>query len=170
MKFSKYVFKAVTPVIALFQKQHSCSSNRATTICGKPAESLRQVPIRHNRIGVSTEIKARFVPPTMCRLTNVSHGTGLDPRYMSAGKEKMDAFVHFLRSDYASEHPFVMHARTTCMLLRDYYDHGFEFKVSNVELSGDELFHIVDDKTIEVDGTRCHRSPDLYDADEMEFL
>ena len=69
MKFSKYVFKAVTPVIALFQKQHSCSSNRATTICGKPAESLRQVPIRHNRIGVSTEIKARFVPPTMCRLT-----------------------------------------------------------------------------------------------------
>lgn len=69
MKFSKYVFKAVTPVIALFQKQHSCSSNRATTICGKPAESLRQVPIRHNRRGVSTEIKARFVPPTMCRLT-----------------------------------------------------------------------------------------------------
>lgn len=69
MKFSKYVFKAVTPVIALFQKQHSCSSNRATTICGKPAESLRQVPIRHNRIGVSTEIKARFVPSTMCRLT-----------------------------------------------------------------------------------------------------
>lgn len=75
MKFSKYVFKAVTPVIALFQKQHSCSSNRATTICGKPAESLRQVPIRHNRIGVSTEIKARFVPSTMCRLTSHYNNT-----------------------------------------------------------------------------------------------
>lgn len=34
MKFSKYISKAVTPVMALFQKQHSCLSNKATTICG----------------------------------------------------------------------------------------------------------------------------------------
>lgn len=31
--------------------------------------NLRQVPIRHNRSGVFTEIKGRFVFPTMCRLT-----------------------------------------------------------------------------------------------------
>ena len=34
MKFSKYISKAVTPVMALFQKQHGCLSNKATTICG----------------------------------------------------------------------------------------------------------------------------------------
>ena len=69
MKSSKYIFKAVTPVMALFQKQHRCLSNKATTICGRSAESLRQVPVRHNRRGVFTEIKVRFSPPTMCRLT-----------------------------------------------------------------------------------------------------
>ena len=69
MKFSKYRYKAVTPVMVLFQKQRSYLSNKATTICGQPAESLRQVPIRHDRGGVSAEIKVRFAPPTMCRLT-----------------------------------------------------------------------------------------------------
>ena len=69
MKFLKYISKAVTPVMALFQKQHSCLSNKATTICGHSARSLRQIPVRHNRGGKSTENKVRFAPPTMCRLT-----------------------------------------------------------------------------------------------------
>ena len=70
MKFSKYISKAVTPVMALFQKQHGCLSNKATTICGYSVCSLRQVPVRHNRGGKSTENKVRFAPPTMCRLTS----------------------------------------------------------------------------------------------------
>ena len=45
------------------------TQNKATTICGQPAESLRQVPVRHNRRGDNAEIKVRFAPPTMCRLT-----------------------------------------------------------------------------------------------------
>ena len=69
MKFSKYISKAVTPVMALFQKQHGCLSNKATTICGYSVCSLRQVPVRHNRGGKSTENKVRFAPSTMCRLT-----------------------------------------------------------------------------------------------------
>ena len=69
MKFSKYISKAVTPVMALFQKQHSCLSNKATTICGYSVCSLRQVPVRHNRGGKFTENKVRLAPPTMCRLT-----------------------------------------------------------------------------------------------------
>ena len=71
MKFSKYISKAVTPVMALFQKQHGCLSNKATTICGYSVCSLRQVPVRHNRGGKSTENKVRFAPPTMCRLTDI---------------------------------------------------------------------------------------------------
>jgi len=71
MKFSKYISKAVTPVMALFQKQHGCLSNKATTICGHSAQNLRQVPGRHHRRGKSTENKVRFAPPTMCRLTIV---------------------------------------------------------------------------------------------------
>lgn len=71
MKFSKYISKAVTPVMALFQKQHSCLSNKATTICGYSVCSLRQVPVRHNRGGKSTENKVRLAPPTMCRLTYI---------------------------------------------------------------------------------------------------
>lgn len=70
MKFSKYTSKAVTQVMALFQKQRSCLSNKATTICGQAAESLRRVPVRHGRGGVDTEIKVQFLPPTMCRLTS----------------------------------------------------------------------------------------------------
>lgn len=69
MRFSKYISKAVTQVMALFQKQRSCLSNKATTICGQAAENLRQVPIRHDREDKFAEIKVRFVPPTMCRLT-----------------------------------------------------------------------------------------------------
>ena len=46
MKFSKDISKAVTSVMALFQKQLCCSSNKATTICGQAAESLRRVPVR----------------------------------------------------------------------------------------------------------------------------
>ena len=69
MKFSKDISKAVTQVMALFQKQLCCSSNRATTICRQAAENLRQVLVRHSRGDVITEIKVQFVPPTMCRLT-----------------------------------------------------------------------------------------------------
>ena len=72
MKFSKYISKAVTPVMALFQKQHGCLSNKATTICGYSVCSLLQVPVRHNRGGKSNENKVRFAPPTMCRLTDVT--------------------------------------------------------------------------------------------------
>ena len=75
MKFSKYISKAVTPVMALFQKQHSCLSNKATTICGYSVCSLRQVPVRHNRGGKSTENKVRLAPPTMCRLTRITDTT-----------------------------------------------------------------------------------------------
>ncbi len=70
MRFSKCISKAVTQVMALFQKQRSCLSNKATTICGQAAENLRQVPIRHDREGKFAEIKVRFVPLTMCRLTS----------------------------------------------------------------------------------------------------
>ena len=73
MKFSKYISKAVTPVMALFQKQHGCLSNKATTICGHSVWSLRQVPVRHNRGGKFTENKVQFAPPTMCRLTVLQH-------------------------------------------------------------------------------------------------
>lgn len=36
-------------------------------------ESLRQVPIRHSQGGASAEIKVRFLPSTMCRLTQIFH-------------------------------------------------------------------------------------------------
>ena len=52
-----------------FKSSASCLSNKATTICGYSVCSLRQVPVRHNRGGKSTENKVRFAPPTMCRLT-----------------------------------------------------------------------------------------------------
>lgn len=56
MKFSKYISKAVTQIMTLFQKQCSCLSNKATTICGQAADSLRQVPIQHDREGKFAEI------------------------------------------------------------------------------------------------------------------
>ena len=49
--------------------KNSCLSNKATTICGQAAESLRQGPVRHDRDSKFAEIKVRFAPPTMCRLT-----------------------------------------------------------------------------------------------------
>ena len=49
--------------------KNSCLSNKATTICGQAAESLRQVPVRHDRDSKFAEIKVRIAPPTMCRLT-----------------------------------------------------------------------------------------------------
>ena len=84
MKFSKDISKAVTSVMALFQKQLCCSSNKATTICGQAAESLRRVPVRHNREGVATESKVQFVPPTMCRLTEWLNPQGDSVTHLTA--------------------------------------------------------------------------------------
>ena len=70
MKFSKYCLKAVTFLSwPYFKSSTSCPSNKATTICGYPDDNLRQVPVRHNRRGVSAEIKVQFSPPVICRLT-----------------------------------------------------------------------------------------------------
>ena len=70
MKFSKYCLKAVTFLSwPYFKSSTSCFSNKATTICGYPADNLRQLPVRHNRGGVSAEIKVQFSPPVICRLT-----------------------------------------------------------------------------------------------------
>ena len=70
MKFSKYTFKAVTfRSWPYFKSSNNCLSNKATTIRGHSAAILRSVPVRLNRRGVFTEIKVRFAPPTMCRLT-----------------------------------------------------------------------------------------------------
>lgn len=99
MKFSKYISKAVTPVMALFQKQHSCLSNKATTICGYSVCSLRQVPVRHNRGGKSTENKVRLAPPTMCRLT----GTDVDGS-ISAGSTDLPINA-FKKLDFPLEKP-----------------------------------------------------------------
>ena len=55
--------------MALFQKQDSCSSNKATTACRHSASSLRSPPGLHSREGRYTEIKMPFAPPAMCRLT-----------------------------------------------------------------------------------------------------
>lgn len=74
MKFSKDISKAATSVMALFQKQLCCSSNKVTTICGHSTENLRQVSVRHDWGGVATEIKVQFVPPTLCRLTITHKG------------------------------------------------------------------------------------------------
>lgn len=89
MKFSKYISKAVTPVMALFQKQHSCLSNKATTICGYSVCSLRQVPVRHNRGGKSTENKVRLAPPTMCRLTIGMNESSLQIALLVASVESL---------------------------------------------------------------------------------
>ena len=69
MKFSMFNSKVMTHVMALFQKQEFCLSNKATTKCGQTAENLPQVPVRHNRVGGFTENKMRLPPTTMCRLT-----------------------------------------------------------------------------------------------------
>jgi len=92
---------------------------------------------------------------------------GFDVEYMAYGKDKLADFTRLLGSDYVAGTPFVMDARKTCTLLHDYYEHGFGFEVSDEPLPNDEMFHIIDDKTILVDGTKCHRNPDFYDEDEI---
>ena len=69
MKFSKYLSKAVAFVIALFQKQFICLSNKPTTLCGRTGDSLRSPTGLHSLGGISTEFKVRFAPPTVCRRT-----------------------------------------------------------------------------------------------------
>ena len=101
MKFSKYISKAVTPVMALFQKQHGCLSNKATTICGYSVCSLRQVPVQHNRGGKSTENKVRFAPPTMCRLTSWDNPV---PAFFRKSKKLRHSRVRPSRSDVVQLH------------------------------------------------------------------
>lgn len=62
--------KAVTIVMALFQKQDSCLSNKATTMCRYPADNLRPPTGPRNRGNRNAENKVLFVPPAMCRLTS----------------------------------------------------------------------------------------------------
>ena len=69
MKFSRYSSKVMAYVMALFQRQHFCLSNKTTTMCGCPARIVRLLPIRHDRIGEFTENKMRLAPTLMCRLT-----------------------------------------------------------------------------------------------------
>lgn len=67
--FNVQFTKAVTVVMALFQKQESCLSNKATTACGCLGDSLLLPTELHSRGGRTTENKVLFMPPTMCRLT-----------------------------------------------------------------------------------------------------
>ena len=92
---------------------------------------------------------------------------GFDVKYMAYGKDRLDDFAEFLRSSYAAETPFVMDARRTCALLHDFYDKGFIFKISEGKSDTAETFRIVNDHTIEVDATKCRRSSDYYDENEM---
>jgi len=66
-----FMYKAVITlvVMALFQKHGSCSSNKATTVCGEPAEYLRSSAEPCSRRGICTEFKMRLPPPTICRRT-----------------------------------------------------------------------------------------------------
>ena len=95
---------------------------------------------------------------------------GFDAEHMAFGKEGFEEFAKFIRSDYAANTSFVMDARQTCMLLHDYYDHGFSFRVSDNQLPDGETFRIADAHTIEVDGSKYKRNPDSYDEDEMYFF
>lgn len=95
---------------------------------------------------------------------------GFDAEHMASGKEGLEEFAKFIRSDYAANRSFVMDARKTCMLLHDYYDHGFSFRVSDNQLPDGETFRIADAHTIEVDGSKYKRNPDSYDEDEMYFF
>ena len=62
MKFSMYLSKAVAFVIALFQKQFICLSNKPTTLYGRTGDSLRSPTGLHSLGGISTEFKVRFAP------------------------------------------------------------------------------------------------------------
>lgn len=60
----------ITPVVmALFQKHGSCSSNKAMTVCGEPAENLRSPTELCSRGGIFTEFKLRLLPPKIYRRT-----------------------------------------------------------------------------------------------------
>lgn len=50
----------MTLVIALFQKQVNCPSDKAITMCGTTDRAMRLMPVRHNRIGTFAENKLRF--------------------------------------------------------------------------------------------------------------
>lgn len=70
MKLSMYKAMITLVVMALFQKHGSCSSNKAMTVCGEPAENLRSSTELCSRGGVFTEFKMRLPPPTICRRTS----------------------------------------------------------------------------------------------------
>lgn len=59
-------------VMTLFQKQETCPSNKATTMCGSSADSMPSPTRLCNRVGDGTENKVQLSPTTKCRLT-VSH-------------------------------------------------------------------------------------------------
>ena len=102
-------------------------------------------------------------------MLEVAYDSGFDAKYMAYGKERMDDFISFLKSDYAATTPFAMDARKTLTLLHDYYQHGYEFKVSDKELPNYEKYRIIDDHTIEVSVDCCDRDPDIY-SDEDWYL
>ena len=56
-------------VMALFQKQGTCPSNKATTMCGGSADSVQLPTGLCNRVGENAENKARLSPTSKCRLT-----------------------------------------------------------------------------------------------------
>lgn len=69
MKFSKYISKAVTPVMALFQKQHRLLFKHGyDNLRSFRTEFAEDAGTAHRR-GDNTEIKMRLLPPTMCRQT-----------------------------------------------------------------------------------------------------
>ena len=103
-------------------------------------------------------------------MLEVQHKNGFDVNYMPYGKDKLEVFAEFLRSNYASETAFVMDARRTCTLLHDYYDHGFIFTITEKCFETDETFRIINDHTIEIDAKKCRRSLDDYDEDEIYFF
>ena len=84
--------KAVTIVMALFQKQESCLSNKATTMCSCPSDSLRSTTGLHSRGGRTTENKVLLVPPTMCRLT-LCHGNWIEIQHLHDYIEQLQAVL-----------------------------------------------------------------------------
>ena len=98
-------------------------------------------------------------------MLNVSRGTGFDLRYMAGGKEKLNQFMQFLNSDYASDGHLSYEARKTCIFLHDYYERGFEFVVSERAFDDGDEFYILDNHTIEVAMGKQSRT--LGDYDEI---
>lgn len=91
-------------------------------------------------------------------MLEVPRKNGFDVSYMAYGKDKLESFAEFLGSDYCAETALTRDVRHSCMLLHDYYDHGFTFRVSKEKFDGAETFRIIDDHTIEVDEAKCIRS------------